>query len=160
MWSVTAELLLESSRYLTMEHRRRAPPRIADSPPLESSHKEIQTATTVKGERPDAVRTLCRASVNTTTSPAHATHLQDQGGEVGEHEFNGGGGRAIARGGGKRRSLSSPVGLCMEEDEEPPFSHIATNDVEMEELLGGGGGGCCARKVVAMKELYEEKDWI
>lgn len=46
------------------------------------------------------------------------------------------------------------------EDEEPPFSHIATNDVEMEELLGGGGGGCCARKVVAMKELYEEKDWI
>ncbi|BAT09839.1 Os10g0139800 [Oryza sativa Japonica Group] len=115
MWSVTAELLLESSRYLTMEHRRRAPPRIADSPPLESSHKEIQTATTVKGERPDAVRTLCRASVNTTTSPAHATHLQDQGGEVGEHEFNGGGGRAIARGGGKRRSLSSPVGLCMEE---------------------------------------------
>jgi hypothetical protein len=46
------------------------------------------------------------------------------------------------------------------EDEEPPFSHIATNDVEAEGLLGGDGGGCCARKVAAMKELYEEKDRI
>uniref|UniRef100_A0A0E0M5E2 Uncharacterized protein n=1 Tax=Oryza punctata TaxID=4537 RepID=A0A0E0M5E2_ORYPU len=55
---------------------------------------------------------------------------------------------------GRRWSSSSPADLRMEE-EEPPFSHIATDDVEAEGLLGGGGGGCRAHEVVATKELSE-----